>query len=155
MNLDEIIKSMQALQEEVAKTNETIEQINQTITSMEDELEQSYEKEKEEINAVHTKWANTQSELTKGIADAKQKKQLIEDSSKSLNAAVQVIEALFRIQSESLPKADIKDGLDILRDKAQEGLTSDDFDEIEQELGIVDERIDSPDIEEPTLDETG
>lgn len=146
-NLDELIKSMQALKEEVAKNNEAIDQLGQTIESMETELAETHEKEETEVKEVQKRWAMKRSELTKEISAAKQKKQFLETSGKSLDMSVSISEQLFLELQSMVPRQDVKDAIDILEDKynksefeskSPDDLCPDDFTEALQELGLSD-----------------
>ena len=101
-NLDEIIKSMQSLKDEVEKQNSTLAQLNETIESLESELAECANNETDELTAVKEKWNSRRSEITKDLADKRQKKHFIESSGASLNEAVALIESLFRLNAESL-----------------------------------------------------
>ena len=156
MQLDELIKSMQALQEEVAKNNETIEQLDSTIKAMNVELEETREKEDAEVAAVREKWGAKRTELTQEIAAATQKKAFIQSSGESLGMAVKVIEAQFQMLSATISKQDVRDAIEIIRTKYEssqfesvgnDDLQPADFDEIEQQLGLSTEPTTEPDSE--------
>lgn len=149
MNLDEIIKSMQSLQEEVAKNTESIEQLSQVIDSTQAELDQCDKAEEDELESIRNKYREKRANLTATLSELTAKKQLIETSGASLKLSVGVIEALFRKQQECVPKEDVKAGIDTLKEKfaassfestgeGLDDLCSDDFIDIERELGIDD-----------------
>ena len=144
-NLDEIIKSMQSLKDEVEKQNSTLAQLNETIESLESELAECANNETDELTAVKEKWNNRRSEITKDLADKRQKKHFIESSGASLNEAVALIESLFRLNAESVPKEDVKESISALHEKyikssfesdGLDDLSPDDFNEQCDLLGL-------------------